>query len=56
LVGFLFGAIGHGGVADRLGRKSTMLAGLWIVNVFTLLTALLATDFWSFCILRVLVA
>ncbi len=52
LVGFLFGAIGHGIVADRLGRKSTLLAGLWIVNVFTLLTALFATDFWSFCTLR----
>jgi MFS transporter, AAHS family, 4-hydroxybenzoate transporter len=52
LIGFLFGAVGHGGIADRLGRKSTLLAGLWIVNVFTLFTALLALDFWSFCILR----
>src|SRR5580693_8419106 len=52
LVGFLFGAIGHGVVADRAGRKSTLLAGLWIVNIFTLLTALFATGFWSFCGLR----
>jgi AAHS family 4-hydroxybenzoate transporter-like MFS transporter len=52
LVGFLFGAIGHGMVADRIGRKSTLLAGLWIVNVFTILTAMFATDFWSFCTLR----
>jgi MFS transporter, AAHS family, 4-hydroxybenzoate transporter len=52
LVGFLFGAIGHGMVADRIGRKSTLLAGLWIVNIFTLLTAMFATDFWSFCTLR----
>lgn len=52
LVGFLFGAIGHGMVADRVGRRGTLLAGLWIVNVFTLLTALFATDFWSFCTLR----
>ncbi len=54
LVGFLFGAMGHGMVADRFGRRSTLLAGLWIVNVLTLLTALLATDFLSFCGLRFL--
>ncbi len=54
LVGFLFGAMGHGMAADRLGRRSTLLAGLWIVNIFTLLTALLATDFLSFCTLRFL--
>jgi MFS family permease len=52
LVGFLFGAMGHGMAADRLGRRITLLAGLWIVNVLTLLTALFATDFVSFCILR----
>ncbi|MDA9434119.1 MFS transporter [Bradyrhizobium sp. CCBAU 51627] len=52
LFGFLFGAIGHGGIADRLGRRGTLLAGLWIVNVFTLLTAMLASDFWSYCALR----
>jgi AAHS family 4-hydroxybenzoate transporter-like MFS transporter len=52
LIGFLFGAMGHGMVADRFGRRSTLLAGLWIVNVLTLLTALLATDFLSFCLLR----
>ncbi|MBR0785856.1 MFS transporter [Bradyrhizobium iriomotense] len=52
LIGFLFGAIGHGSIADRLGRRGTLLAGLWIVNVFTLLTAILASDFWSYCALR----
>jgi AAHS family 4-hydroxybenzoate transporter-like MFS transporter len=52
LVGFLFGAVGHGSVADRFGRRGTLLAGLWIVNIFTLLTALLANDFWSYCALR----
>jgi MFS transporter, AAHS family, 4-hydroxybenzoate transporter len=52
LIGFLFGAMGHGMVADRLGRRITMLAGLWIVNVLTLLTAIFANDFLSFCILR----
>jgi AAHS family 4-hydroxybenzoate transporter-like MFS transporter len=54
LVGFLFGAMGHGITADRFGRRSTLLAGLWIVNVLTLLTALFATDFLSFCGLRFL--
>jgi AAHS family 4-hydroxybenzoate transporter-like MFS transporter len=54
LVGFLFGAMGHGMAADRFGRRSTLLAGLWIVNVLTLMTALFATDFVSFCALRFL--
>jgi len=52
LIGFLFGAMGHGMVADRFGRRGTLLAGLWIVNVLTLLTAVFATDFLSFCALR----
>jgi MFS family permease len=54
LVGFLIGAAGHGVVADRFGRRVTLLGGLWITNVFTLATALLADSFVSFCILRVL--
>jgi AAHS family 4-hydroxybenzoate transporter-like MFS transporter len=54
LVGFLIGAAGHGLVADRFGRRGTLLAGLWITNVFTLATALLADSFVSFCTLRVL--
>ena len=54
LVGFLFGAMGHGMVADRYGRRNTLLAGLWIVNVMTLLTAMFASDFASFCGLRFL--
>ena len=45
LVGFLFGAMGHGMVADRYGRRNTLLAGLWIVNVMTLLTAMFAQRF-----------
>jgi len=54
LVGFLFGAMGHGMIADRYGRRNTLLAGLWIINVMTLLTAMFATDFASFCGLRFL--
>jgi MFS transporter, AAHS family, 4-hydroxybenzoate transporter len=54
LIGFLLGAAGHGVVADRFGRRGTLLSGLWIVNIFTILTALLAQGFWSFCALRLL--
>src|SRR5258707_7142239 len=54
LVGFLFGAALHGVAADKFGRRGTLLAGLWITSVFTLLTALLANSFLSFCGLRLL--
>ena len=54
LIGFLFGALGHGMIADRYGRRKTLLGGLWIVNVMTLLTAIYATSFTSFCTLRFL--
>ena len=54
LIGFLFGAMGHGMLADRYGRRKTLLAGLWIVNVLTLLTAMFATTFASFCGFRFL--
>lgn len=52
LVGFLIGAAVHGVIADRLGRRGTLLGGLWITSIFTLLTALLADSFLSFCTLR----
>ncbi len=54
LIGFLVGAAGHGLVADRLGRRGTLLAGLWVVNAFTVLTPLLGQSFAAFCMLRVL--
>ena len=54
LVGFLLGAALHGVAADRFGRRGTLLTGLWITSVFTLLTALLANSFASFCVLRLL--
>ena len=52
LVGFLLGAALHGVAADKFGRRGTLLAGLWITSVFTLLTAVLANSFISFCALR----
>ncbi len=54
LAGFLLGAALHGMAADRFGRRGTLLAGLWITSVFTLITALLADSFASFCALRLL--
>ena len=53
-VGFLIGAAIHGIVADRLGRRGTLLGGLWITSIFTLLTATTADSFQSFCMLRIL--
>jgi AAHS family 4-hydroxybenzoate transporter-like MFS transporter len=52
LVGFLIGAAFHGIVADRFGRRGTLLGGLWLTSVFTLLTAVFADSFVSFCALR----
>ena len=54
LVGFLLGAALHGAAADRFGRRGTLLAGLWVTSAFTLLTALFATSFATFCVLRLL--
>jgi MFS family permease len=52
LIGFLIGSAVHGVVADRFGRRGTLLGGLWITSIFTLLTALFADSFVSFCALR----
>ena len=52
LIGFLIGSAVHGIVADRFGRRGTLLGGLWITSIFTLLTAIFADSFLSFCALR----
>jgi AAHS family 4-hydroxybenzoate transporter-like MFS transporter len=54
LIGFLFGAAVHGLVADRLGRRVTLLGGLWIASIFTLATPILGISFWPFCTIRLL--
>jgi MFS family permease len=54
LVGFLIGAAMHGLIADRYGRRVTLLGGLWITSAFTLTTPVLGTSFGSFCLLRIL--
>ncbi|MBA4233367.1 MULTISPECIES: MFS transporter [Ralstonia] len=53
LIGFLCGAAFHGIVADKFGRRGTLIGGLWITTIFSLLTAILADSFASFCVLRV---
>ena len=54
LFGFLIGALAQGPVADRLGRRGTLIGGVWIASLFTLATPLLGNSFGSFCLLRVL--
>ncbi|MEX3955006.1 MFS transporter [Trinickia sp. EG282A] len=54
LVGFLLGAAVHGAIADRWGRRITLLGGLWITTIFSVLTAIGGHSFTSFCTLRVL--
>jgi MFS family permease len=54
LIGFLVGSAVHGLVADRFGRRGTLLGGLWITSIFTLSTALFADSFVSYCVLRLL--
>jgi len=54
LVGFLLGTAAHGPLADRIGRRVTLLGGLWLASIFTLATAQFATSFASFCTLRLL--
>lgn len=54
LLGFLIGTVVHGPVADRIGRRPTLIGGLWIASLFTLATPVFGNAFASFCLLRVL--
>lgn len=54
LIGFAVGSLVHGVVADRIGRRPTLIAGLVVAGFFSLLTGALATSFASFVVLRVL--
>ncbi len=54
LFGFLVGALAQGPIADRFGRRGTLIGGVWIASLFTLATPLLGNSFGSFCLLRVL--
>ncbi len=50
----MIGALVHGSVADRIGRRATFLGGMWIAGVFSLATAIFANDDASFLALRFL--
>jgi AAHS family 4-hydroxybenzoate transporter-like MFS transporter len=54
LFGFMIGALVHGTVADRIGRRATFLGGMWIAGIFSLATAIFAKDDASFLALRFL--
>lgn len=54
LIGFAIGSITHGVIADRVGRRPTLIAGLFIAGLFSLLTGLFGHSFTPFIVLRVL--
>jgi MFS family permease len=54
LIGFAVGSLVHGVVADRIGRRPTLIAGLLVAGLFSLLTGALGTSFAPFVVLRVL--
>jgi AAHS family 4-hydroxybenzoate transporter-like MFS transporter len=54
LIGFMIGSLVHGSIADRVGRRNTLLGGLWIAGIFSLATALFAKDYPTFLALRFL--
>ncbi|TNC26924.1 MFS transporter [Amycolatopsis alkalitolerans] len=54
LIGFLIGALAHGPVADRIGRRPVLLGALFGSGFLSLLTASLANAFGPFILLRFL--
>ncbi|MQA97676.1 MAG: MFS transporter [Streptosporangiales bacterium] len=54
LVGVGIGAIGQGFIADRIGRRPTMIAGLIISGVLSAATPLIGTSYGNFLLIRVL--
>ncbi|GLY65986.1 MFS transporter [Amycolatopsis taiwanensis] len=54
LIGFGIGAVAHGPLADRIGRRPVLLTALFSAGVLSLLTATMATGFISFVLLRFL--
>lgn len=54
LVGFMIGSLAVGPIADRIGRKKTLLGGLLIASLFDLVCAGAARSFDAFVTLRLL--
>jgi AAHS family 4-hydroxybenzoate transporter-like MFS transporter len=52
LIGIGIGSTVQGVIADRIGRRPTMIGGLFLAGLFTVLTAFLANGFGSFVALR----
>jgi benzoate transport len=52
LIGFAVGALAHGPIADRYGRRPVLLSALAFAGVFSVLTATLAGSFATFVTLR----
>jgi MFS family permease len=53
LVGFLIGSAVHGVVADKRGRRTTLLVAMWITSIFTLCTPIIGKSLLSFCLVRI---
>lgn len=54
LIGFAIGSLLHGVIADKVGRRPTMVVGLVGAGVFNIATAAFADSFGSFVFWRVL--
>src|SRR6202162_4419086 len=46
LIGFMIGSLLQGKFSDRYGRRSTLLGALWIVTIFSFITAAFVNSFW----------
>jgi AAHS family 4-hydroxybenzoate transporter-like MFS transporter len=52
LIGFAVGALAHGPIADRYGRRPVLLSALAGAGILSVLTATLADSFTGFIVLR----
>src|SRR5207302_9901115 len=49
LIGFMIGSLAQGKFSDRYGRRTTLLAALWIATLFSFATAVLAASCLTLC-------